>query len=95
MRNEALFDYMNIIDQTPPPGAEGANQGNGSASEYFNTSPDTNNVPVESQLNPEEQKILKEAAKKDKRTTRKRITITLGIKEKRKAFSGGYLDRRS
>jgi penicillin-binding protein 1A len=27
MRNEALFDYMNIIDQTPPPGAEGRKPG--------------------------------------------------------------------
>jgi len=86
MRNEALFDYMNIIDQTPPPGAEGANQGNGSASEYFNTSPDTNNVPVESQLNDEEQKVLKEAAKKDKKDSQKDNYYVEPPKEKKKGF---------
>jgi penicillin-binding protein 1A len=62
MRNEALFDYMNIIDHAPPPGAEGEDQGNGAADQYL-SQPDTNHVPVESKLNTEEQKVLNEANK--------------------------------
>jgi penicillin-binding protein 1A len=69
MRNEAQFDYMNIIDETPPPGAEGVDQGNGNANEYLNG--DGSNVPVESQLDPQEQKILKEAKGQDKKETNK------------------------
>lgn len=65
MKNEAMFDYMNMIDQTPPPGAEGTDQGNGNANEYL-MGPDTNRVPVESQLNDEEEKVLKEATKDKK-----------------------------
>ncbi len=65
MKNEAMFDYMNMVDQAPPPGAEGADQGNGNANEYL-IQPDTNHVPVESQLNSDEQKILKEASKEKK-----------------------------
>lgn len=61
MRNEAQFDYMNIIDHTPPPGAEGEDQGNGNANEYLNLDTGGSNVPVESQLTPEEKKVLKEA----------------------------------
>lgn len=60
MKNEAMFDYMNVIDQTPPPGAEGTDQGNGKANEYL-TEPDSSKVPVESELNNEEKNILKEA----------------------------------
>ncbi len=60
MRNESLYDYIDIVDQAPPPGAEGANVGNGEADDYLGT-PDTNNVPVESKLSMEEQKILNEA----------------------------------
>lgn len=73
MRNETMFDYMNIIDQAPPPGAEGVDQGNGQADDYLSV-PDTSNVPVESQLNPEEENILKEAKgnnKEEKKTTNK------------------------
>jgi penicillin-binding protein 1A len=65
MKNEAMFDYMNIIDQAPPPGAEGTDQGNGNANEYL-MQPDTSHVPVESQLSNEEEKILKEATKEKK-----------------------------
>jgi penicillin-binding protein 1A len=65
MKNEAMFDYMNMIDQVPPPGAEGTDQGNGNANEYL-TEPDTSRVPVESQLNNEEQKVLNEAMKEKK-----------------------------
>ena len=66
MKSDMMYDYMNIIDKTPPPGAEGDNQGNGNANQYFDTS--TPKIPVDSKLSPEEQKILKEAsrAKNDK-----------------------------
>ncbi len=60
LRNESLYDYIDIVDQAPPPGAEGANVGNGEADDYLGT-PDTNNVPVESKLSLEEQKVLDEA----------------------------------
>ena len=59
MRKEMMYDYMNIIDKTAPPGAEGANEGNGKANQYLDTSAPT--VPLDSKLSPDEQKILKEA----------------------------------
>jgi penicillin-binding protein 1A len=73
MRNESLYDYIDIVDQAPPPGAEGTNVGNGEADDYLGT-PDENNVPVESKLSMEEQKVLDEAKgvkgkKDDKKTT--------------------------
>lgn len=58
MRKEMMYDYMNI-EKIAPPGAEGANQGNGKANQYLDTSTPT--VPIDSKLSPEEQKILKEA----------------------------------
>jgi len=58
MRKEMMYDYMNI-EKIAPPGAEGANQGNGKANQYLDTSAPT--VPTDSKLSPEEQKILKEA----------------------------------
>jgi penicillin-binding protein 1A len=63
MRSEMLYDYMNIQDQSPPPGAEGVDEGNGAADEYLGT-PDDNDVPVESKLSLEEQKVLKESGGK-------------------------------
>ncbi len=63
MRREMLYDYMNIQDRMPPPGAEGVDEGNGAADEYLGT-PYSNDVPVESKLSFEEQQILKEAQKK-------------------------------
>ncbi|MEO8584239.1 MAG: penicillin-binding transpeptidase domain-containing protein, partial [Flavitalea sp.] len=62
MKREMMYDYMNIQDQGPPPGAEGVESGN-SADEYLGT-PEANDVPVESKLNPEEQKVLKESGGK-------------------------------
>jgi penicillin-binding protein 1A len=62
MKSEMLYDYMNIQDQSPPPGAEGVDSGN-SADEYLST-PEKNDVPVESKLSMEEQKVLKESGKK-------------------------------
>ncbi len=70
MKNDAMFDYKDI-DQTPPPGAEGSDQGNGSANDYL-TEPDTikntpqHQAPKETSLSPEEQRILKEANSKEK-----------------------------
>lgn len=58
MRKEMMYDYMNI-EKIAPPGAEGANEGNGKANQYLDTSAPT--VPTDSKLSPEEQKILKEA----------------------------------
>lgn len=60
MKSEMLYDYMNIQDQAPPPGAEGQDEGNGAADEYLGE-PDENDVPVESKLSLEEQKVLKES----------------------------------
>ncbi len=59
MKTEMMYDYQNIIDKTPPPGAEGENEGNGNANQYLDTSTPT--VPVDSKLTDDEQKILKEA----------------------------------
>src|SRR5450631_1980987 len=47
------------IQKTPPPGAEGADQGNGNANQYLDTSPQR--VPVDLKLSPEKQHILDEA----------------------------------
>jgi penicillin-binding protein 1A len=51
---------MNIQDQAPP-GAEGVDEGNGAADEYLGSPAEENDVPIESKLSMEEQKILKEA----------------------------------
>jgi penicillin-binding protein 1A len=59
MKSDMMYDYMNIIDKTPPPGAEGDNQGNGNANQYLDTS--SPHVPVDSKLSPDEQRILDEA----------------------------------
>ncbi len=58
-RIEGTYDYGNIISKTPPPGAEGADVGNGNANDYFDTS--TQRIPVDSKLSNDEEKILKEA----------------------------------
>jgi penicillin-binding protein 1A len=59
MKSDMMYDYENIIDKSPPPGAEGDNQGNGNANEYLDTS--SPHVPVDSKLSPDEQKVLDEA----------------------------------
>ena len=59
MKNDMMYDYMNIIDKTPPPGAEGENQGNGNANQYLDTSSPT--IPIDSKLSTDEQNVLKEA----------------------------------
>ncbi len=103
MRNETLYDYMNIIDHTPPPGAEGDDQGNGNAYEYLHLDTSSTNVPVESKLDPDEQKVLKEAnsSQKDKKTTPPKPAATEpqqdGEKKKggflRRIFGGGKKDK--
>ncbi len=75
MRREMMYDYQNLIDKTAPPGAEGANQGNGKANQYLDTSAPT--VPVDSKLSPDEQKILKEAnTQKSNSQGSVKITVT-------------------
>ncbi len=61
MKSDMMYDYMNIIDKTPPPGAEGDNQGNGNANQYIDTS--SPKIPVDSKLSGDEEKVLKEATK--------------------------------
>lgn len=89
MRKEMMYDYMNIIDKTAPPGAEGANEGNGKANQYLDTSAPT--VPLDSKLSPEEQKILKEATiqRNDKQGSVK-ITVTDTKKEEPKKKQGFF-----
>jgi penicillin-binding protein 1A len=70
-----MYDYMNIIDKTAPPGAEGADQGNGKANQYLDTSAPT--VPIDSKLSPDEQKVLKEAnTKKTDKLGAVNVTVT-------------------
>jgi len=75
MKSDMMYDYMNIIDKAPPPGAEGDNQGNGNASEYLDTS--TPKVPVDSKLSNEEEKVLKEATTTQKSDKQGSITVTV------------------
>jgi penicillin-binding protein 1A len=67
------IDPEQTIERIAPPGAEGANQGNGKANQYLDTSPPT--VPIDSKLSPEEQKILQEANRTSKEGS-VRITVT-------------------
>ncbi|HTE29118.1 MAG TPA: transglycosylase domain-containing protein [Chryseolinea sp.] len=60
MRNEMLYDYMHITEQSSP-GAEGSDEGNGGADAYFDNPDANNDVPVESKLSMDEQNVLKEA----------------------------------
>jgi penicillin-binding protein 1A len=55
------YDQWNIQDQAPPPGAEGVDGGIGNASDYIDPPSEDNDVPIESKLSLEEQKVLKEA----------------------------------
>ncbi|HEV9037178.1 MAG TPA: penicillin-binding transpeptidase domain-containing protein, partial [Puia sp.] len=74
VRKEMMYDYMNI-EKIAPPGAEGANMGNGKANQYLDTSPPT--VPVDSRLSPEEQQVLKEAThEKSSKEGSVKITVT-------------------
>ncbi|HZK63574.1 MAG TPA: transglycosylase domain-containing protein, partial [Puia sp.] len=66
MKSDMMYDYMNIIDKNPPPGAEGADQGNGNANQYLDTS--SPRIPIDSKLSNDEQNILKEANAASKRS---------------------------
>ncbi len=89
MKTDQMYDYMNILDKTPPPGAEGADVGNGNASEYMDTT--TQKVPIDSKLSPDEEKVLKEASKdndkkKDDKLVPKQDTVSDKKKEKKGLF---------
>lgn len=86
IKNEMMYDYLNVIDATAPPGAEGEDVGNGTGDQYF--LPDSNNkVPVESKLNPDEEKIKKEATTPPKKETPKKDTVVAQNEpEKKKGF---------
>jgi len=68
LQNEAIMDYENLSNGELPPPAEGENVGNGESKDYIDVPVDdgSQKVAPESQLNPEEEKVLKEAAKEDK-----------------------------
>jgi len=86
-----MFDYMDI-DPTPPPGAEGVDQGNGNANEYM-IQPDSLKVPVESNLNNEEEKVLQEAtgnAKTKKSTDKPAADNAAPATEEKKEKKGGF-----
>ncbi|MBC7902210.1 MAG: transglycosylase domain-containing protein [Gemmatimonadaceae bacterium] len=85
MTNEMMTDWSPIIDKNPPPGAEGEDQGNGGANDYINFDKDTNNrVPVESQLSPDEKKILNEAGKPVKKEDENSPSKQPPVDEKKK-----------
>ena len=92
MRNELMYDYMNVIEKTAPPGAEGANQGNGKANQYLDTSAPS--VPLDSKLSPDEQKVLKEAStpKADKKGV-VNITVTDADQKPKPKKKEGFFKR--
>lgn len=85
MKTESFYDYYNFIDQTPPPGAEGENVGNGGVNDFLGI-PDTQNIPTESKQAMEEQKVLQEAlnAKNQVPTGKKDSTKTPPKEDKKK-----------
>ncbi len=83
MKSDMMYDYMNIIDKTPPPGAEGDNQGNGNANQYMDTS--SPSVPLDSKLSTDEQNILKEANSASKKPDPSK-TVTRPDEKKNKPF---------
>jgi len=91
VRKEMMYDYMNI-EKTPPPGAEGANMGNGRANLYLDTSPPT--VPVDSKLSPEEQKVLLEAThEKTSKEGSVKITVSDADKKQPPPKKKGFFKR--
>jgi penicillin-binding protein 1A len=85
LRSEQIYDYSTITDHVPPPEAEGANQGNGTADEYL-SKPDTQNIPTESKQAMEEQKVLEEATKPVKPATEKKEEVKPEEKKKKDGF---------
>jgi penicillin-binding protein 1A len=84
LKNESLYDYIDIVDQSPPPGAEGADVGNGAADDYLGTPDTESNVPVESKLSMEEQKVLNEAGGKTSKDDKKKDPAAAPPEEKKK-----------
>ena len=92
MKSDMMYDYMNIIDKTPPPGAEGQNEGNGNANQYLDTS--TPKIPVDSRLSSEEQKVLKEASvQKSDGNNSLKITVTDAADKKPPPQKKGFFKR--
>ena len=90
MKNEMMRDYWDPAEQMPPPGAEGEDAGNGGADEYLST-PDTGNVPVDSKITLDEQKILKDANSKknlppDSKDNKKDTALNTPDDKKKKGF---------
>lgn len=85
MRSEMMYDYMNIQDQAPPPGAEGVDGGIGGADEYLGT-PEPNDVPVESRLSLEEQQVLNEAGSKKNGEKKTNVEEEPKDEKKKKGF---------
>ena len=87
-----MYDYQNLIEKTAPPGAEGANEGNGKANQYIDTSPPT--VPLDSKLTPDEQKILKEATtEKSSSQGSIKITVTDAQQQQQPPKKKGFFKR--
>jgi penicillin-binding protein 1A len=84
MKNEKYSDYGDYIDKTPPPGAEGENQGNGSANQYLDTS--SPRIPIDSKLSNDEQNVLREANASLKKEPAK--TNSKPEEKKKKGFFG-------
>lgn len=90
MKSELNYNPYNM-DMTPAAGDEGTPESHAAADAYLST-PDTQNIPVESQLSLEEQKVLKEAngqkkgndAKKD--TDKKKVQVSPADKKKKGFF---------
>jgi penicillin-binding protein 1A len=92
LRKEMIDGYENSIEKTPPPGAEGANQGNGKANQYLDTSAPT--VPVDSKLSSDEQKVLREATtNKSNSQGSVRITVTDASKKPEPKKKEGFFKR--
>jgi penicillin-binding protein 1A len=84
MKSDMMYDYMNIIDKTPPPGAEGENQGNGNANQYLDTS--SPSVPIDSKLSSDEQNVLREANASSSKKPESSKSDTKPDEKKKKGF---------
>jgi penicillin-binding protein 1A len=87
MRSEMMNAWDELLNGPPPTGGD-EDMGDGSGDPYF-FRPDTNNrVPVESNLDPEEERIKKEATnpKNNKETIKKDSTKADDPPEKKKGF---------
>lgn len=87
LRDEVIYDYLNISPEVPP-GAEGEDPSYDANDYMFTPGAGSDKIPVESELDPEEQKVLREARgqlKKDssKSTDTKNETEQTDPKEKK------------